>query len=350
MKQSFAQAWRDYRLLLLIGLIYDVFAVAQILHFGLSFAGLVGWICLALRHVTGLTLLFLSLVLAGGFLREVGRSPGREIAAYKAWLCAYFNGPVFAGAVIGFIACFQSLFFIMQKATIRFANPYHWDATFAGIDEALHFGRYPGDWLLDAFGGGRFDFLLQMLYVGWFFYMYVALGFALFCEKSSVLRFRFVSCYVLGWYLLGGLAATYFSSAGPVFFHDIYPELPPLYERLGAYLAAHKESLSPFFFLYDNLLMWYRHKAQLVPNAPSAMPSMHAATSTLIALYAFHHGRVLFAVAVLMGLGIVTSSIYFGFHYAIDSYVSILAMGGIWWGTGRVFRRRAENSPAGALS
>lgn len=342
MKQSFAEAWRDYRALLLFGFAYVILCCAQILHFGLSPSGLFGWIWLAIRHVLGLSALFLALVMIGGFFREVWRSPANEIPAYKAWVKQYFNGPMFAGACLGFLACFESLFFIMQKATIRFANPYSWDTFFAGLDKSLHFGRYPHEWLMAVFGDRGLDTVLQLFYVGWFFFMYVALGYALFCERDRARRLRFVSCYVLGWCLLGGFVATYFSSAGPIFYHDIYPQLPDIYKPLSDYFTRHRDEVGGFYFLYDNLLLWYRHKAQLVPNAPSAMPSLHAATSTLIVLYAWGINRAVFGIALFCAVGIVISSIYFGFHYAVDSYFSIAAMSLMWWLAGKYARKKVQ--------
>ena len=338
MKQSFQEAWRDYRPLLCFGLLYVVLCLAQIFWVGISAGGVLGWIWTAVRHTVGLSCTFLALVALGGLCRAIWAADFRMREAGRAFAAdarAYLAGPMFAGACIGFLACFTSLFFIMQKATIRFVNPYAWDETFAAWDKALHFGRYPQEWMIDAFGRGGADMFLQICYVGWFFFMYVGLGWALFCERDRLRRLRFVACYVLSWCLLGGFAATWLSSAGPVFYHDVLPQAPDVYKGLKDYLGTQKELLPNIFWLIEHLLEWYRHEAPLVPNAPSAMPSLHAATSTLIVIYAWGAGRGAFVTALFLGVCIVVSSIYFGFHYAIDSYASMAIVGLMWWGVGR---------------
>lgn len=346
MKQSFQEAWRDYRPLLCFGLLYVVLAVAQLFYVGMSVGGMLGWTWTAVRHTIGLACLFLMLVALGGFaqalceakfnLRETGR-------VFAGKVRGYLSGPMFAGACVGFLACFESLFFILQKATIRFVHPYAWDETFAAWDKALHFGRYPHEWMMDAFGGGM-DVFLQLCYVGWFFFMYVGLGWALFCERERMRRLRFVTCYVLSWCLLGGWAATWLSSAGPVFYREVLPDAPDVYKELTDYISAQKEALPNIHWLIEHLLEWYHHKAPLVPNAPSAMPSLHAATSTLIVIYAWGVGRAAFVAALLAGLCIVVSSIYFGFHYAIDSYASAIAVAFMWWATGRWIAWRGKGA------
>lgn len=351
MKQSFQQAWRDYRPLLCFGLLYVLLCLAQIFWVGISVKGVLGWTWLAMRHTVGLAYLFLMLFAFGGFVSALCRARFRAKEAGRIFADdarAYISGPMFAGACLGFVACFESLFFIMQKATIRFVHPYAWDETFAAWDKALHFGRYPQDWMLDAFGGGA-DAFLQFCYVGWFFFMYIGLGWALFCERDRLRRLRFVTCYVLSWCLLGGLAATWLSSAGPVFYREVLPDSPDVYKALTDHLAAQKDVIPNIHWLVEKLLEWLRHEAPLVPNAPSAMPSLHAATSTLIVIYAWGVGRFAFAAALAAAVAIVVSSIYFGFHYAIDSYASALFVGFMWWAAGRwIERREAKRAGEGA--
>ena len=66
MKQSFQEAWRDYRPLLCFGLLYVVLCLAQIFWVGISAGGVLGWIWTAVRRTVGLSCTFLALVALGG--------------------------------------------------------------------------------------------------------------------------------------------------------------------------------------------------------------------------------------------------------------------------------------------
>jgi membrane-associated phospholipid phosphatase len=87
----------------------------------------------------------------------------------------------------------------------------------------------------------------------------------------------------------------------------------------------------------------------------SAMPSMHLAIVTLNACMLTslnrHVGVLAWIYVALIQLG----SVYLGWHYALDGYFSIAAVGLIWWGVGRVTTRlgvatRPQPATAGAGS
>ena len=90
----------------------------------------------------------------------------------------------------------------------------------------------------------------------------------------------------------------------------------------------------------------YSGQTPLLGGGISAMPSMHVAIVTLnLCLYtgvnrwlAIPTGA--YAVLVLIG------SVHFGWHYAIDGYVSIAAVLALWWLAGRL----ARPSPAAAAA
>ena len=343
MSSSFAQAWQDYKPLLCIGGVYALLCAGLAFWLGISVKGFIGWTWMATRHTIGLAYVFLMLVMLGAFLREIciARCNLRKAGtAFGAWFRGYLAGTAFAGGLCGLLVAYESLFFIIQKSNIRRVNPYAWDQVFGVWDKAVHFGRHPYEYLFALFAGRGFEWYLQGSYVGWFFFMYVGLGFCLFCDADRWRKQQFIAVFFFVWTLLGGVAATVFSSAGPVFCHALYPALPDIYKPLTDYFVKVKDSIGGITYITQSLLEWHRSPGIITPSGLSAMPSMHAAISTLVILYARSVNRYAFALAFIFGGSVIVSSIFFGYHYAIDSYASILAVSLMWWAAGKYYGRR----------
>ena len=98
-------------------------------------------------------------------------------------------------------------------------------------------------------------------------------------------------------------------------------------------LAALKEfaGTSPVWALDVHEMLWQGYTAGGPVSGISAMPSMHMASSTLLALYGFRHARwsgwLLTAFAALILIG----SVQLAWHYAIDSYAGALLAVACWW-------------------
>lgn len=186
-------------------------------------------------------------------------------------------------------------------------------------------------------GAGR---VLDAAYAFWLLIMLFVTGYTMFVETDLYRRLRFLWTYLLSWILLGTVGATVFSSVGPIFFHDFYPQLPDIYADIPRNLDA-MNSEGFMFAAKTRLLLlgWAQNDRIFDPNALSAMPSMHLAVSWIMVLYARSLGRRPLMLAVpffaLMYLG----SIYLGFHYAVDAYVSVAVTSLIWWIAGKRLAR-----------
>jgi len=78
----------------------------------------------------------------------------------------------------------------------------------------------------------------------------------------------------------------------------------------------------------------------------SAFPSMHVASSTLLALYAFTVSRPLGWAFTAYKILVMAASVYLGWHYAIDGYVSTIGATVIWYTVGAALRQKASLSIA----
>lgn len=315
-----------------------------------------------LMHIFGyiLTSLLTALVCLTGiylisfctfFRQERGRLPARWMAATKRLdlaARAYMEGDRWPYACVAFMATLGDNFFFICKSLVPFINPYRdmkWDLDFAAWDKAVHFGRLPHEYIIpavNALGAAR---LLDVTYALWLVVMFTVLAYNLFVDRDITRRLRFLWTYVLSWILLGSIGAIWLSSVGPLFFHDFYPELPNPY----AGLIANFDSITQqsFFFAARTrqlLLEWTNNDVKFDPNTIAAMPSMHVAISWLMVLYARHIGRGWWVAASVFCLLVYLSTVYFGIHYAIDAYVSIVVVTLLWWIAGRGLDRRAAQA------
>jgi membrane-associated phospholipid phosphatase len=81
----------------------------------------------------------------------------------------------------------------------------------------------------------------------------------------------------------------------------------------------------------------------------SAMPSMHLATTTLMACYAFQNSRALGWAMVGFLAVILVGSVALGWHYAVDGYAGIALALVCWRLAAMALRRAHQGAPAGAL-
>jgi hypothetical protein len=210
------------------------------------------------------------------------------------------------------------------KAAIPQVIPFVWDPFFAELDRALHFGMDPYRLLLPVLGGVVPTAIINFSYHFWILMIYFCMFVAAFSRAGGPHGDRgagrvYLMAHVVIWIIGGNALALIFSSTGPVYF-----------ERMGygddfAPLMAHLEQVSQqttVWALSVHEMVWDSYVGGYNIGI-SAMPSMHLATSTLMALYAFHHSRWLGrAMVAFVGL-ILIGSVYLGWHYAIDSYLGI---------------------------
>jgi membrane-associated phospholipid phosphatase len=158
---------------------------------------------------------------------------------------------------------------------------------------------------------------------------------AMFCWLALTmdrpkLRAQFLLSFLISWILLGTVAATLFSSVGPCYYGLIVPGHDP-YAPLMAYLRQ-ADGIIPVWALNVQKMLWdgYRGNAGSHAIGISAMPSMHVATSTLMALAGWRLSRQAGIALTLFALVIMVGSVHLGWHYALDGYVGAAGAFVIW--------------------
>ncbi len=245
---------------------------------------------------------------------------------------------IYAGIPILAVIAFQSAF-TSFKSSITVLNPFEYDLAFMEFDQLLHFGTHPWQWLQPILGYPIVTSVVSYTYKLWYGVFYLIFFWMAFSMRDPVLRIRYLLSYLLSWILIGSVAALLLSSAGPCFYGYVV-EGPNPYAALMAYLSdAEMQYKNWSLFAQDYLWEAYqRQEALEIASGISAMPSMHVAIAALQALLGWKISRragiILTAYCVIIMIG----SVHLGWHYAIDGYVSILAVVAIWKGVGWALR------------
>ncbi|MFC2968316.1 phosphatase PAP2 family protein [Acidimangrovimonas pyrenivorans] len=254
------------------------------------------------------------------------------------------------GAVLLALTLFTGAFSFL-KTLIPVLNPFSWDPTFAHLDKLLHGGVAPELLLMRVFGHPLAVTVLNAAYQGWFFVMFFTIFVACFSTRDRAARATVLVAFVLTWALGGNLLATVFSSAGPVYYGRL--GFGHEYDALTATLAAFNK-VSPVWSLEVQQMLWDGYLGRGPVAGISAFPSMHVASTTLIALYAMRRGRLAGWLAAGFLLMIALAAVILAWHYAVDVYAGATLALVFWalaakltgdtapWGVRRAARRAAR--------
>lgn len=270
----------------------------------------------------------------GHDLRHVALSPKRVANAL----------PMFAAMLL-----FSGTFTLI-KAAMPKLHSYNWDPAFEVLDRWIHGGVPPWQllqpWLAHPFA----THVINIAYALWFAVLCLVWLWQAMSLRDQRLRLQFFWTLLLVWILLGNIAATYFASGGPCYYGRL-TGLPDPFEPLMAFLRTADLSYSVGSLRAQELL-WHHYLAQQVEFAAgiSAMPSLHVAIATLLALVCWRANRYLGMAMTVFAVAIMVGSVHLGWHYAIDGYAGALGTGAIWWMVGRCLgRRKAGNLAVKAM-
>lgn len=240
--------------------------------------------------------------------------------------------------VLVFMPIFISVF-TSFKTMIPFMNSYSWDPLFAEWDAALHGGVQPWQLLQPLLGSPRLTSAVNFSYNLWFFVMYGVLLWQAFSLRDLRLRMHFILTFVGCWSLLGNLAATLLSSAGPCYYGRVTGLIDP-FQPLMDYLRAANESF-PVWSLNVQEMLWetYQNGGVGFGSGISAMPSIHVSMAFLFALVGWRTGRAFGIGFTIFAVLIVIGSVHLGWHYAIDDYAAIVGTWLIWRAAGWFINR-----------
>lgn len=218
--------------------------------------------------------------------------------------------------------------FSILKGAIGLLHPFRWDPFFRNLDGALSGGSLPHEWLEAIITSPLAVAVVNFNYNLWYFVIlgsYFAVGMA---ARNTPDRMRFLSAFFLLWLIAGVFVAFAFSSAGPVYYErlGLGADYVPLTTALNG-AAEHYQiwALTTQETLWEGFTGIRKGSAGI-----SAFPSLHVATSVLVAIYATHCKSRLALPAWIFAAGIMLGSVVLAWHYAVDGYAGALLAVLIW--------------------
>ena len=232
--------------------------------------------------------------------------------------------------------------FAYLKSIIPSLNPFSWDPLFARMDRVVHGGHDPYALLMALTGHPLITTAINAAYHFWLFLVYFVIFLACFARQHRQAGDTLLLAMALTFIIGGNVLATVFSSAGPVYYERLGygADFAPLMAMLRDFAG-----ISPVWALDVQDTLWQGHVASGPVSGISAMPSMHMASSTLLAIYGFRYARWSGWLLTGFALLILVGSVQLAWHYAIDSYAGAGLAMLCWWlaarWTGRAMSKSA---------
>lgn len=255
----------------------------------------------------------------------------------------YLRPERIAGALLFvlLLAPFMSAFTSWKRAIPQF-RPFSWDGPLTRAALAMNGGRLEWQVLQPALGHPLVTLAIDRVYVGWYAVVTVFTLWQAWSPRRD-LRGRYMLTLVLCWIVLGTGVAALWPAAGPVYYGMVHGGPDP-YAPLMAYLHRVDARYDLWAIeLQDLLRNGYLHPQHArMYEGIAAMPSLHVALPVLFTIVAWRTHHVLGALFLAFAFLIFLGSIHLGWHYALDGYVSIAGVIGIWALTGLTGRWRQK--------
>jgi len=287
------------------------------------------------------SILLVPVVIYGRSIGRDDRSAGERIvdAIRIARRRHLTNAAVFELAASVVLVAMLMAAFNAFKFMLPQLHPFAWDARIEQASRWIHGGRLPFEFLLPLFGSDVATHALDLLYYGvwpvvlWGVFVWQVGG-------RSSLRHQYLLTYAAAWIVLGTFLAIVFSSAGPVYYRHLYGGSNPYAPLLNHLMDVHHRH--PLLAVRIQQALWNAEKAGVASGGAgvSAMPSLHVAIAELCAIVGRRSERRIVAYS-LTAFSVLTllASIYLGAHYALDGYVSIIAVHVLWRVSGYLVKR-----------
>ncbi len=231
------------------------------------------------------------------------------------------NAPRFiaAAAAVQVVALASSSFSAF-KVALPHNVPFYLDPFFTDLERSL-FGTDP--WRLSHAAFGWATPAIDRFYLLWLPTLIVAF-YAVILARPSALKTRALVSYVLMWPLLGILGAYLLSSAGPIFEDRLFGG------DSGLISALESGGANGTLYAYEKLWTAFSDNSPLIGGGISAMPSMHIALATWIALVV-RSASPRFAWLGWAHVGMIwLGSVHLGWHYVLDGLAGIAGAVAIW--------------------
>lgn len=283
--------------------------------------------------------------------RVTHRLPQRRRLAFRHILSARSVARLLAGTllILATLLLFEQTFTLVK--TVFSKADFAYDHLAADVDRYLHGGRAPFRYLYSFAKNGELLRLIEVNYHEvWAFLWLAALYWVAVSPRADRIRVRYFITFLLVWIGVGNVVAGIFTSAGPAFYGLVTGDAHR-FADLRTFLQSASESTTP-----TQQYLWSLHARGVtgVASGISAFPSMHVAMAGMNAMFLAERHWRLGLLGALYTLVIMFSSVYLGWHYAIDGYAALILTGAIYaavrFGPRLVARRSRDSRPAAPVA
>ncbi|KKB84886.1 hypothetical protein VW29_08625 [Devosia limi DSM 17137] len=282
-----------------------------------------------------------------GFSHITIRLNRRRALAYRAMFAPARVARFAAGTILLLTALLLfTTMFSSIKSTFPLASGFLFDVAQADIDKAIHLGTDPWRYL---YAIAQHPIVLRVVEfnynVVWFILCYFTLYWVVTSPRADQFRLRYVLTWMLSWVIIGNLIAGTWLSAGPAFYGLVTGDTERFGEQL-AFLGITAGERNSAHNLQAYLWDLYETGNVGIGSGISAFPSIHVAMVVLNALFIGELSHRLGALMWCYVAFIIMSSVYLGWHYAIDGYVSVVAVLVIYWALRKLLPKIAMRANA----
>ena len=269
-------------------------------------------------------------VLVAGIARITHRLDQRRGVAYRTMFGPRRVARFIAGTLLMVLvlAPFEAMFASIKSAFS--GGDFGYDTVIADFDKLIHFGHAPVKYLLAVAQNEWVLRIIEFNYdVLWFVLCFGILYWVAISPRADGFRLRYCATFFAVWVIVGNVIAGLFPTAGPAFYSLVTGDT----QRFSKVRAFLENTAGSFSSAADSQhYLWSLHQAGLsgFGSGISAFPSMHVALITMNALFIAERSRRLGIAAGLYAVFIIISSVYLGWHYAIDGYVAVILSSAIY--------------------
>ena len=281
---------------------------------------------------------------------QAGRAHPRETV--RRVLAGKYFQPERAAALLTVLLplAFVLAGFTATKVYVGHLRPFDLDQPIIDWTRSLTGGELPWQYLMGWFGHPWTIKALDGVYYFWFPLLAATFILQLLSLHRPHLRLQFITTLAMNWGLLGTFGALALSSAGPAFLPELWGTPTP-FDGLLQHLHAINGPDHSLMALSVQNGLWsiFSLNGHIAGAGISAMPSIHVAMATTLALLGWRLGRIWGIAYTLFALAIFIGSIMLAFHYALDGVAGALAAILIWsvagWMIDRAHPRALEPLP-----
>ncbi len=243
------------------------------------------------------------------------------------------GSPGAIGYALAATAIMQAAFSIV-KLGIPTMVPFYADAWLAEVDRFMAGGRDPWEIAHQMAGFLPVQAMLPTYSTVWTVPAFGLPVILAATDRDAGRTARFILLYIFCWFVIGNVLAIAGSSAGPVFYDVLLGG--DRFAGLHSALVQSGMSENGFGMMQRQLWGVYADGSMALGFGISAFPSVHVAIATVTALYLVERSRWLALPGLVFLATIQFLSVYSGYHYAVDGYISIILVAAAWLALRRV--------------